>query len=968
MRRWVFLVLGPLEVRDGGRVITIRSAKQRVLLSALLATPNESVHVDELIDHLWGAGAPGAARGTLQTYVMRLRQFLDDGTAREIVRTTPTGYSIHVDSDQLDLTRFRELRAGARAAEESGDLDAESALLDEAVGLWRGPAFVQVPSRRDGTADADRLDEQRWEAVERRNEVELLLGRHENLVDELLALVALHPLRERFWAQLMSAQHRGGRQAQALDTYRRAREVLAEELGIEPNAELRRLHQSVLAGRTGPAWLPPAVPDFTGRAAEVEAITSGLRGVWTITGLGGVGKTTLAVHVAHLVRDDYPDGQLYLNLRGTGVGPAEALDRLLRGLGVPGSAIPASLDDRIGLYRDRLADRRVLVVLDNAADEAQVRPLLPGTPTAAVLITSRTALAGLEGARVVPLEVFPAEDALGLLRGALGAKRVDAEPEAAREIAGYCGRLPLALRIAVGRLVARPHWRLAQLAGRLEDQRGRLDELRVGDLDVRASLALSHDGLDATRRRLFGLLARLDCPDFAAGVAAPLLDLGLDEAEEHVEALVDARLVDFAGRDTLGRQRYRLHDLVRVFGREVADDDPAPLLRLFDTWRDLAERVNADLPQEALRLPERERPYSELAARLPADPVAWLDDEWLGIRAAVAQAAELGMAEQVCGLVIATGAFCDLRARFDDWEWLIEVALPFATRDTEPVLVQQRGILRVRQHRFDEAEADFDRARLGFEAVGDDWGAGYAWYASGWMHEWRGRPERARECHRQATVRFRASSNAHGEVEVLASLGAIARRAGDFDEALAHLTRGRDLATVLDDERGVFGAVLELGRLLRFTGELDTAAEHLATALTLAERMGDPDMAAIIRLFLADVLLRAGHEEVVDELVRQAHAYLEEHDDRVGLVWSWRLLSARSADPAIAVGWAERALEASVELGLDPEVARSLCRLGYALTDVGRHDEADRAWSEASALFTGAGFHAEAAEVPVQVR
>ncbi len=364
----------------------------------------------------------------------------------------------------------------------------------------------------------------------------------------------------------------------------------------------------------------------------------------------------------------------------------------------------------------------------------------------------------------------------------------------------------------------------------------------------------------------------------------------------------------------------------------------------------------------------RPRPDSELADRLLADPVAWLDAEWLGIRAAVAQAAALGMAEQVCGLVIATGAFCDLRARFDDWAWLIEVALPFATWRTEAVLVQQRGILRVRQHRFDEAEADFDRARLGFESVGDDWGSAYAWYASGWMHEWRGRPERARECHRQATARFRTSGNALGEVEVLASLGAIARRAGDFDEARGHLTRCHDLATVLDDERGTFGAVLELGRLLRFTGELEASAHRLATALTMAERMGDPDMAAIIRLFLADALLRAGHVEAVDELVRQAHEYLEEHDDRVGLVWSWRLLSARSADPVTALGWAGRALDGAEELDLPPEVARSLCTLGYALAGVGRHDEAVRAWERAAALFVEAGFHAEAAEVPVQAR
>jgi DNA-binding SARP family transcriptional activator len=968
VRRWEFLVLGPLEVRESGRVVTIRSAKQRVLLAALLMHANSPVHVDELIDHLWGDQAPGAARSTLQTYVMRLRQRLDDLPGRAVIRTWPTGYSIHVEADGLDLTRFHALRARAREAEARGDLVEESAHLADAVALWRGPAFAQIPSLRESDWHVGRLDEQRWEAVERRNEVELKLGRHDPLVDDLLALVVEHPLRERFWAQLMLAQHRGGRQAQALDTYRRVREVLAEELGIDPNPELRELHRMVLSGPTGPTWLPPAVPDFTGRADEVARLGAGLRGprrTWTVTGPGGVGKTTLAVHVAHLVRDHYPDGQLYLNLHGAELNPlnpVDALDRLLRGLGVPGGAVPAALDDRIGLYRERLADRRVLVVLDNAADEAQVRPLLPGTRSAAALVTSRAALAGLEAAGVVPLGVFPPEDALRLLRTALG-DRVTAEPQAARAIADYCGLLPLALRIAAGRLVARPHWQLSQLASRLEDQRGRLDELRVGDLDVRASLALSFDGLDAPQRALFGLLARLDVPDFPAWVAAPLLDVDLADAEDHVEALVDARLVDLASRDAMGQQRFRLHDLVRAFGREVAEDGIVALRRLFDTWRDLAERADVDLPHQALRLPVSHRPPSELS-HLVTDPIAWFDAEWVALCAAVEQCAALGLDEQVCGLAIVSGAFCDLRARFDDWDRLIDVALPRATWHNEPILVQQRGILRARQHRFDDAEADFDRAGIGFEAIGDDWGAGYAWYGAGWMHEWRGRPEEAQACHQEAMVRFVSAGNVHGEIEVLCSLGAIERRAAEFPSAQERLHRARDLARSLDDERGRLSTSLELGRLLQAMGELDASAENLLAALASAQQMGDPDMAANIRVFLADTQLRSGDVAAADEQLRQALTYFDEHDDRVGKVWSWRLLSRRSNSPETSLRWAERAMAATVELDLAPETARSLCQLGHALAGVGHYEEAVEHWARAAEVFSAAGFHAEAAEVP----
>ncbi|HEX7302698.1 AfsR/SARP family transcriptional regulator [Lentzea sp.] len=967
-RRWEFRVLGSLQVIDSGQVVELRSAKQRVLLSALLMKANAPVSSYELMEHLWGDEPSGSARATLQTYVMRLRQALDDLADRKLVRTWPTGYSIHLDDDQLDLLTFQRLRAEARRAP---DLETEARLLGEAAALWRGPALDQVSSLRVEQTDVQRLNEQRWEVLERRNDAELQLGRYDRVVDELRSLVAQHPLRERFWFQLMLALHRTGQQAQALDVFRRAREVLADELGIDPNNELRALHMEVLAGssapvavQSGPSWLPPAVGDFSGRADEVALLTAGLRagGTWTITGPGGVGKTSLAVHCAHAVRDAFPDGRLYLNLRGgehRPVEPAAALDRLLRGLGVPGGAIPSSVDERVDLYRDLLSDRRVLVVLDNATTEAQVRPLLPGTTSGAALVTSRAVLAGLEAAYVVPLDVLPPDDALALLRAAVGEARCAAEPEAAREIVTYCGKLPLALRVAAARLVARPHWQLAKLAGRLSDERRRFDELSLGDLDVRASLALSYDGLGESHRTAFRLLSLVDTPDFPAWTASPLLGLDPDDAEDHVEALVDARLVDYAGRDALGQVRYRLHDLLRAFGREAASEDPAVALKaLFEQWLDLATRADAELPHQAVRLEPRALDPFDLG-----DAAAWFDAEWQNIHALVTQAVALGLDAQAAELAIRSAAFCDLRARFDDWEQINRVGLSCAPPDRRPVLLQQRGILRVRMHDYVAASEDFQAAQEGFAAIGNVWGEAYGWSGMGWMHEWSGRSAEAREAHREAMSRFVASGNPHGEIEVLCSLGAIERRAGGLTAASGYLERARRLASGLGDEQSALMATLELGRLHQFTGDLAASAEFLRTSLASAQRLGDPDMAANIRLFLADTLIRSGEVVPAEEQLRQAWEFFEEHDDRQGRIWVWRLRSGLAGTPEEALELASLAVDQSREMDSPPELGRSLRVLGDALDRAGRAEEAREHWRQAEEILTAAGFQAEVDEL-----
>nr|WP_246421911.1 BTAD domain-containing putative transcriptional regulator [Nocardiopsis mwathae] len=1023
-RRWEFRLLGPLWVGHDGRPLALRSGKQQVLLAALLLSPGDVVAADELIDTLWGERPPGGARGTLQAHVMRLRRALRAGGDDSLIDTASGGYRIRVAGDQVDVARFHRLRSRVAEAAARGARDEESGLLAEALGLWRGPALAGLESDRLRAVAAG-LDELRWAAVERRNEVELELGRHDSLIDELGLLVVEQPLREGFWAQLMRALHRSGRQAQALDAYRRAREVLADELGVDPNVELRELHMEVLAASTDPrepdgptapsgpvesaqaladperppvgeatprsggsCHLPPDVADFTGRESEVELLRAGLDAErscavqWTITGPGGAGKTSLAVHAAHLVRDRYPDGQLYLDLRGTGshpVRPEDALDRLLRGLGTPGAAIPPSLDHRTDLYRERLADRRVLVILDNAADEAQVRPLLPGTPASAVLVTSRGALAGLGAARVVRLGVLSPAGAVRLLRSAVGEARVAAEPEAAAEIADYCGRLPLALRVAAARMVARPHWRLSQLAARLSDERRRFDELRVGDLDVRTSLASSYEGLETAEQRAFRLLSLQDAADFPAWVAAPLLDMAPDRAEDLVEALVDARLVEYVGRDALGQARYRLHDLLRVFGREAAAGErPEERIgALADVWRELAERANVAMSQHGPRMHDAPPAVGATARTVgervvDGDAAAWFDAEWHSLRSVLEQCADFGLHTQAVRISAASAAFCDLRARFSEWDRANGIGAAALRRGTaadphaEAVLTLQRGLLRVRQHRFIEAAQEFERARDGFAGAGDTAGCGHAWHGIGWMHEWQGRQDAARRCHQQALAHLAEAGDARGELDVLCSLGAIERRAGAFDAAVTVLDRACALARAGADERSRLAAVLQRGRLHQAMGELSAAHASIAESLELAQGLGDPDMTAHLRLFLAEVLLRSGRPDAAREQVDRALAFFTELGDLAGRAWSWRLLSevaSGAGDAAAGLELADRAVAAASGLGLPHEYARALRQQGRARAGAGRFAEAERSRRAAVAVFEEAGFPAEAAEV-----
>jgi DNA-binding SARP family transcriptional activator len=544
----VYRLLGPLEVGRGGTNAVIRPGRQEIVLCVLLLNANRVVGIDRLIDAVWDTDPPATARTQVQICVSALRRNLGRiGLPTSIVTKSP-GYLMRVADDELDTQVFAARVAGADDAVRAGDPATAADLLASALALWRGPALAGLDSPAlQGIAV--QLDERRLSATETRVDLELRLGRHRQLVDELGELVDAHPLRERLRGFLMLALYRSGRQADALDVYRTGRALLIDQLGLEPGDELRALEATILAGGPdlvpadrGPARVSPAssqlptdVGDITGRDDLVMAIEQALRArdrpgtrVVVLAGKPGVGKSALALHVAHRLRTDFPDGQLYRDLggvRSTPASPLEALGRFLRAVGVPGEAVPEDLDERAELYRQVLATRRMLVVLDDVADESQIRPLLPGTGDSVVLVTSRARLAGLPGTHRFEVDVLDAEQALALLANVLGKDRIAAEPAAAHALFRLVGGLPLAMRIVAARLAARPHWSLAWMLERLSDERRRLDELAHGDLMVRASLAMTYDGLDPQARRLLRLLSMFDGASFPGWFAAALLDI-----------------------------------------------------------------------------------------------------------------------------------------------------------------------------------------------------------------------------------------------------------------------------------------------------------------------------------------------------------------------------------------------------------------------------------------------------------
>jgi DNA-binding SARP family transcriptional activator len=963
-----FRLLGPLEVLVGEDWRAIGAPKWRSVLAALLINPGQIVSADTLISEVWGDEPPARAANLVSIYVLRLRRLMGD--ADPVLITRAPGYLLRVSATDTDALLFEAMVRDGRRAYGAGDPQAASRLLTEALGLWYGRPLADVPPTPLVEAEAERLSELRLGAVELRFTAELALGGHDQAVAELRRLLADHPLREGLWLLLMRALDGAGRHAEALEVYGRAREAISAQLGVDPGAELRQLHAELLAkdnasptgtisagmitarpGKPGqepasaeqaepaedqrdrrvhhdvpsPAQLPADVEDFTGRDEQVQRLSEllahageaassdpGAVRIAVVAGTGGLGKTSLAVHAAHRVRGSFPDGQLYVDLLGAtpnAVPPGDVLARFLRDLGVDGRDIPVDEAERAARYRSTLAGRRMLVVLDNARDAAQVRPLLPGTASSAVLVTTRSRMPDLASTRLVDLNVLDDDDALKLFVKVVGEERAAAEPEPTAELLEACAGLPLAIRICAARLVTRSGWTIAAMAARLRDVHRRLDEMRAGDLAVRASFQVSFASLPVSTgtgstgtgstgtggidpARAFCLLGLWTGPLIPAAAAAALFGIPRYSAEDALEVLVDAHLLESVGTD-----RYRFHDLLRVYAAERAADTESGAARLAAVGRLLGWYMRAaDAAATAVSPRRYDMPLGPAAAEAAPlafgtaeEALAWYDSERANLVAATRQAAAAGL---------------------HDVAWRLPASL-FS-------VFSRRG----------------------------NWADCIA-------------------TNRIALNSARVAGDRGGEAWVLNNLGEALAATRD-PEGVGHLERSLEIRREIGDRVGEIQAASNLADAFQWLGRTSEALDMFRHALELSRAEGNQYGQGVALVNMGWTLLdldRAG--EAVEYLRQAQHTFAEmNYLDGVGYVQHilGRCYLSLRRD-AEALDCLRLALTSHQSAGNRRRQAATLKSLGTAQARLGLRAEALKSWGQAAAIFTDLGDRAEAAEV-----
>jgi DNA-binding SARP family transcriptional activator/tetratricopeptide (TPR) repeat protein len=1022
--RMRFSLLGPLVVADvADEPVAVTGPRLRALLAALLLHANIPVPAGELADMVWDGLPPPGAVTTLRSYVRRLRAVVDPGAAR--ITASGPGYVIRVNQAEFDILEFEALCRETRAASRAGQWADAFAAAGRALGLWRAAPLLDVPAEGLRGEFVPRLERLRIQVLEDRFEAGLGLGQHQELVQELLEVTARHPLQERFHAQLMLALAGTGRRAQALNAYHGARRVLVDELGIEPGPELRDIHQQVLAGgepglglrdlhqpdlsadqtvaaieparhaearpqRVTPRELPSAVPDFTGRPAELQNLTrlldrSGELGTVVISAIGGtagVGKTALALHWAHQVTGHFPDGQLYINLRGYDperpVQPGDALAGFLRALGVLGTDIPAGLDERAARYRSLVAGRRMLVVLDNAGSAEQVRPLLPGTAACVTIVTSRDSLAGLvarDGARRLGLDVLPEAEAAGLLRALIGG-RVDAEPDAARLLAARCCRLPLALRVAAELAVARPGESLAFLAAELADLGQRLDLLDAGGDSrsaVRAVFSWSYLRLGPDAARVFRLAGLHPGPDFDRFTVAALAATSPELAGSTLGQLARAHLIQPAARG-----RYAMHDLLRAYARELAeaedgtDGGRAALSRLSGYYvHTAAAAMDALFPAESLHRARLSPPASE--APPVADPQearAWLDAELPGLVAAVERAAYHGDPDHAIRIADTIFRALETTGRYPEIVTVYTCSLHAARRAGdlagEAEALNNLTVVDLRHGRYQQAADTLLQSLELHEETGDHLGRARALGNLGIVRFQQGRYLEAVRYQEQALECFRRIGDQAGEPRTLNNLCIILLRQGRYQQAadgFRHaLTLRPDVASECDCLANLGVALLRLGHYQDGMTSLSQALARSRETASLAR-----EAYCLVHLGLAD--LRQGRCQQAADQLRRAVALSRKEGDQSGEADALNGLGEvflAMGRPGPAHDQHSRALSLATQIGDRYEQARAHNGLGYASHAGDTPEAARRHWQDALAIYADMGVP-EAGEVRVRL-
>ncbi|CAM3566740.1 BTAD domain-containing putative transcriptional regulator [Stackebrandtia soli] len=846
-------VLGPFEASTVEAAVSVVAMPRR-LLAVLVSRAGRSVGESVLIDALWPHDPPANARKTIQIYIHRLRQALD---RPDRIQRAATGYRLVTDGLVLDAERFDMLvRQADRARAEHNDVDA-ARLLAEALDLWRGLAYEDFADCLALTPEIERLDALWLKAIEERNAIELRADRYEALIPELTRLTARFPYRERFHAQLMYALYREDRRAEALTVYRTARDVLSRELGIEPGPRLQRLHRAVLRGETltaptpavpadTPAQLPPDVSSLIGRDdllddlfKTVDDAPGTAPTVVVIDGMPGVGKTALAVRFGHRLASRYPDGRLHVDLRGYTDGadpvPADrAAHQMLRALGVPDDGIPIAPDERIALWRSRTADRRLLILLDNAADDAQLEPLIPASGRALVLATSRRPLTmsgDFIGLTVPPLTTAAT---VGLFTEIVGAYRVTSDGHPLRDVATATGGLPLAVRILANRLRQRPQWTIGRLLERHRPERTTAPPLETA---VENAFALSYRHLTPTQRRVFRLLALHPGDDFSATVAAALADLEPTEAALSVETLVDCRLLESPRYD-----RYTFHDLLRSYARErlhaeeTEDDRRAARTRLLDHYRHAAgAAMDRYAPNERARWAGIPEASPKANFETSEEATTWAEAERRNLVAVVALAANGGWPEHANQL-----SLCLFRY------------LHSGAYATEALSIHGNALEAMRR--------TGDRNAQG-KAL-NDLGATYMVLGD--------YPSAARH-YAQAVELFRATGNRLSESAVLTNQGSVLVILGRPAEAVA----GQEKAAAILAEEGMPGNASRCFRNLASTcvalDRADDAIRHTLTALRMAQEGSDEACEAEALWYLGMQRLDTGHTEEAQAHLQRAH-------------------------------------------------------------------------------------------------
>jgi DNA-binding SARP family transcriptional activator/tetratricopeptide (TPR) repeat protein len=976
-------ILGPLEIVAGGEPVKIGGPRERIVLAMLALRANRVTSVEQLVDAVWGEVPPSTARGQIQGCISGLRRVLDDAGLANAISTRAGGYVLSVAEDGLDSEQFGKLVAQAHRQGNEQRPQEAAATLRAALGLWRGPALSGVQSDLVQRGCAV-LEDARIAALEELMRLDLQLGRHAEISGQLRVLIAEHPLRERLYEFLVLALYRSGRQAEALEVCRRARVTMISELGLEPRAELQALERAVLnrdpslglptesSQPAVPAEKPPASPrqlpssiaDFIGRQPQIVEITQLLAEarntdapryavpIIGISGFGGVGKSTLALRVAHESAEEYPDGHLYVELGGVAGDEriATVLARFLRALGVNGAAIPDGLEERAEMYRSRVANKRLLLVIDHVSNEAEVIPLLPGSPTCAVILTSRTRLDRLAGAHWLPLDAFDDDTSMQLLAKIVGWERLQAEPPAAQQLVEYCGGLPLALRIAGARLASRPHWRIGELARRLKNEVQRLDELSHRGLEIRSSIGLSYRTLPEPAKRLFRLIALPEAREFPSWTAAALLDCSLKEAEEQLERLVDVQLLNI-GEAHDGEIRYRFHDLIRVYARErlmdteSEPDRTAALRRLLGGWLALAEQAHRTeyggdytiLHGAAERFCLAEwtgRNALECAPAWQENPLEWLEKERGSLVAAVRSAGSADEDELCWDLALTLVSLFEVRGYFDDWKETAELAhaacVRAGNRTGIAAMLYSQGTLAMFQKQLSTGQQLFSEALEMFSEDGNVHGQALVLRNAAIVDRLLGNFDSMLGKYEEALAMMRTVGDVIGQANILRNLSKYRIDQGDVEEAAQMLSEALQLCQQVNYVRGEAQVASRYAELYLSTGQPMLARQTLNRVLESVRQIGDRIGEAHALYGLGVVRRREGRLDTAEATLLHALSIAEEVGDRLiqGQVhYAVGELCLARGENAKAAEHLQRARELFDELGSSLWLAKTLIQL-----------------------------------------